>query len=199
MFLCFLWLTIWISIFSSACRTRCRTSNKPSPTMPSQKPIKQSHRAQRASPSRNQHPFCNALRRPTHIVVLQKRLNCSGSCTPLAYFLLLLTILRKKNKIELGLWKAWQVVENHLSGPAQNFVKDHGAELRDLINRCNDSILAHGFRPVDSADWQRVASWTRENFLPVLRDLARKAGLNKEPQQLPTTPPEFPKIAPSNP
>lgn len=105
----------------------------------------------------------------------------------------------RKNKIELGLWKAWQVVEYHLSGPAQNFVKDHGAELRDLINRRNDSILAHGFRPVDSADWQRVASWTRENFLPVLRDLAFKAGLNKEPQQLPTTPPEFPKIAPSNP
>lgn len=105
----------------------------------------------------------------------------------------------RDNKIELGLWKAWQVVEHHLPGPGQNFVKDHGAELRDLINLRNASILAHGFRSVTDSDWQRVCSWTQENFLPVLRDLARKAGLKKEPQQLPTNPPEFPNIAPSNP
>ncbi len=36
-------------------------------------PINESHHAQRASPSRNQHPFCNFLCRPTHVVRLQKR------------------------------------------------------------------------------------------------------------------------------
>lgn len=105
----------------------------------------------------------------------------------------------RDGKIELGLFKTWQVVEHHLPGPGQNFVKDHGAELHDLIYMRNASILAHGFRSVTDSDWQRVCSWTQENFLPVLRDLARKAGLKKEPHQLPTNPPEFPKIAPSNP
>ena len=52
--------------------------------MPSQNPINESHHAQRASPFRNQHPFCNPPCRPTHVVLLQKRLNCWGSCTPLA-------------------------------------------------------------------------------------------------------------------
>ena len=81
-----------------------RPSKKPSQPVPSPKPITESHHAQRVSPSRNQHPFCNPLGRPTHVVLLQKRfalclaprrmraafLNCSGSCTPLAYFFLLL-------------------------------------------------------------------------------------------------------------
>ena len=72
------------------------------------KAINESHHAQRASPFRNPHPFCNPLRRPAHVVQLQKRfalclaprrmraafLNCWGSCTPLAYFFLLL----KKSK-----------------------------------------------------------------------------------------------------
>ncbi len=50
-----------------------RPSEKPLPNMPSQKPINESHRAQRASPFRNQHPFCNPLCRLTHVVLLQKR------------------------------------------------------------------------------------------------------------------------------
>ena len=105
----------------------------------------------------------------------------------------------RDGKIRLGLWQAWQVVEHRLPEPCQNFVKDHGAELRDLINMRNDSILAHGFRSVTRSDWQRVYSWTQKNFLPFLRDLADQAGLKRarEPQQLPTTPPEFLKVAPS--
>ena len=97
----------------------------------------------------------------------------------------------RDGKIQIGLWQAWQVVEHKLPGPGQNFVKAHGAKLLDLINMRNDSILAHGFRSVTDKDWQRVCSWTQEKFLPVLRELARKAGLKKEkePQQLPTMPP----------
>ncbi len=50
-----------------------RPSENPSPTVPSQKSINESHRAQRASPFRNQHPFCNPLGRLAHVVLLQKR------------------------------------------------------------------------------------------------------------------------------
>ena len=57
-----------------------RPSEKPSPNVPSQKPINESHQAQRASPSRNPHPFCNLLCRLTHVVLLQKRF---ALCKPL--------------------------------------------------------------------------------------------------------------------
>ena len=50
-----------------------RPSEKPSPNMPSPKPIKQSHQAQRASPSRNPLLFCNPSCRLAHVVRLQKR------------------------------------------------------------------------------------------------------------------------------
>ena len=59
-----------------------RPSEKPSQPVPSQKSNKQSHQAQRVSPSRNQHPFCNPPCRLAHVVLLQKRLNCWSSCTP---------------------------------------------------------------------------------------------------------------------
>ena len=73
-----------------------RPSKKPSPTAPSQKSIKQSHRAQRVSPSRNQHPFCNPLCRLAHGVRLQKRFALCLAPRRMraaffAYFLLLLT------------------------------------------------------------------------------------------------------------
>ena len=96
----------------------------------------------------------------------------------------------RDGKIRIGLWQAWQVVDHRLSGPAQTFIAEHGRELRDLLDLRNHSILAHGFRPVGAADWNRVGSWTREYFLPVLRALAAEVGLKREPPQLPTALPE---------
>ena len=91
----------------------------------------------------------------------------------------------RDGKIRIGLWQAWQVVEHRLPGPAQVFIAGHGRELRDLLDLRNNSILAHGYRPVGAADWRRVDSWTKERFLPVLRALALDAGLKNEPSQLP--------------
>ncbi len=92
--------------------------------------------------------------------------------------------------IKLGLMNAWEVVKCHLSGPAKVFIDEHKNRLRDLLELRNNSILAHGFEPVKEADWQNLHSWTNESFLPVLRDLATKAGLKNEPEQLPTELPE---------
>ena len=96
----------------------------------------------------------------------------------------------RDGKIKLGLMNAWQVVGYHLSGPAQVFIAEHEKRLRGLLKRRNNSILAHGFEPVKEADWKDLHSWTNESFLPVLRDLATKAGLKNEPKQLPTELPE---------
>ena len=92
--------------------------------------------------------------------------------------------------IKLGLMNAWQTVNYHLSGPAKVFIDKHEKRLRGLLELRNNSILAHGFEPVKETDWQELRLWTKESFLPVLRDLATKAGLKNEPQQLPTELPE---------
>ena len=94
-------------------------------------------------------------------------------------------------RIRIGLWKAWQAIECHLSGPTQTFIIEHRSVLRDLLDIRNNSILAHGFRPISAGDWGQVRSFTEERFLPVLRELAREAGLKNEPRQLPTEPPEW--------
>ena len=100
------------------------------------------------------------------------------------------TIPSRDGKIKIGVWQTWQVVEQRLPGPAQAFIAEHGQVLRDLLDLRNNSILAHGFRPVGAADWKQVSAWTRERFMPVLRALATDAGLKSEPTQLPTELPE---------
>ncbi len=93
----------------------------------------------------------------------------------------------RDGKIKVGLWQAWQVVGCRLSGPARDFAAEHGPLLRSLLDVRNQSILAHGFRPVGADDWRRVHSFAEERFLPVLRELARAAGLGRAaPSQLPT-------------
>lgn len=101
-----------------------------------------------------------------------------------------LRVAPSDGKIKLGLMNAWQVVKYHLSGPARVFIDEHEDRLRGLLELRNNSILAHGFEPVKETDWQDLHSWTKKNFLPVLRALATEAGLRNDPQQLPTELPE---------
>ena len=95
----------------------------------------------------------------------------------------------RDGRIKIGLWSAWQVVGEHLQGPARELIADHGTELRDLLSIRNDSILAHGFRPVQRPEWERMGGWMQERFLPVLKHLAEESGLKKPLEQLPTEPP----------
>ena len=94
-------------------------------------------------------------------------------------------------KVKLGLWDAWQVAGNRIQGPACDLIANHGAELRDLLRIRNDSILAHGFNPVQKLSWERMRSWVQDRVLPVLDHHAREAGLKKALNQLPTEPPEM--------
>ena len=95
----------------------------------------------------------------------------------------------RDGKIKIGLWSAWQVVGERLQGPAQDLIARHGAELRDLLSIRNDSLLAHGFRPVRKSDWERMRSWMEDRFLPVLGSLTRESDLKNPPEQLPAEPP----------
>ena len=96
----------------------------------------------------------------------------------------------RDGRIKIGLWSAWQVVGEHLDGPARKLIAEHGKELRDLLSIRNDSILAHGFRPVQRPEWARMKGWMQDRFLLVLRHLAEESGLPKPPEQLPDIFPE---------
>ena len=99
-------------------------------------------------------------------------------------------------KIKLALWQAWQAAEHLLPGRIPAFVAAAANELRHLLAVRNNSILAHGYRPVGEEDWGRVRDWTKMHFLPVLCELATEAGLRSPPLQLPDEPPDVVRIAP---
>ena len=94
-------------------------------------------------------------------------------------------------KIKLGLHNTWQVLKACLGGPAQEFITRHEAALFDWILIRNLSILAHGYEPVSKENWQKVHAWMQNSFLPMLRELAKEAGLKREPEQLPVEPPDI--------
>lgn len=91
--------------------------------------------------------------------------------------------------IKVGLREAWQIAAHHLGEPVKGFFAANQSALFNLLQTRNDSILAHGFRPVQRADWECVREWTLASYLPLLDRLARQSGLRKPLQQLPNEPP----------
>lgn len=60
--------------------------------------------------------------------------------------------------------------------------------MRNHLKMRNESILAHGFRPITEQGWQGFHSWMAEAFVPMLRTQAAAAGLRMDPPQLPSEP-----------
>jgi CRISPR-associated protein (TIGR02710 family) len=61
--------------------------------------------------------------------------------------------------------------------------------LRDMLDLRNESILAHGERPLDEAAWQRFADFMAHWNSQVLHPLLKSAGIDADPPQLPKAPP----------
>lgn len=83
------------------------------------------------------------------------------------------------------LWQAWQVADHHLGDPVRTFVAESGGELRNLLKLRNDSILAHGDRPVAKQDWDRVRKWAEGSFLPCSTLSRRKRVSSRHPRSFP--------------
>ena len=96
-----------------------------------------------------------------------------------------------RRTVNVGLVDAWKVIAASCAGPCQEFASNEASKLRSHADQRNNSILAHGFRPVAEGDWSELASWTSDAFLPMLGKHAAKVGINKELAQLPTQPPVF--------
>ena len=100
--------------------------------------------------------------------------------------------------VELGLLKAWQVVEGRfdpdaagIEGVARRFIDDSHKKLLDLIRIRNNSRLAHGFDPVTRKNWEDVKSFTEQHVLCILREALKIVKLKRVPAQLPQSPPNF--------
>ena len=100
----------------------------------------------------------------------------------------------RDGKIKLGLHNAWLVLKAHGDGPAQDFIHREEAGLLDWVSIRNLSILAHGYEPVATENWDVVRAWMQNKFLPMLWELAQEVGLKRQPEQLPTQLPESVKI-----
>lgn len=94
----------------------------------------------------------------------------------------------REGKWQAGLFAAWKLIAHCLNGDSQVFAWEQQEKLRDHIQVRNQSILAHGYQPVDKAAWERLAGWARESFLPMLRAEAATAGVRLDPPQLPVNP-----------
>ena len=97
----------------------------------------------------------------------------------------------RSGRIQIGLYHAWQVVKEQSGGSIRDFIISHENKLRDMLDVRNKSILAHGFDSVSHETWQQIRDWTTESFLPLLDELAREAGLQRRPEQLPTEASDF--------
>ena len=102
------------------------------------------------------------------------------------------------DSVEIGLWKAWLVVKGRFNGDAKGvegaarkFMDHDDRRLLHLLQKRNNTLLAHGFNPVSEGDWKSVDSFTEESMLPVLEAAFREVKLKKKPQQLPASPPGF--------
>ncbi len=95
----------------------------------------------------------------------------------------------REGKIKIGLWDSWQVAFYKVGGLKEKLSEN---ELRNFLSIRNDSILAHGFKPVDRTDWDKMLDWMKREFLPMLHELIEEAGIsNNLPEQLPQ---QFPQL-----
>jgi len=89
---------------------------------------------------------------------------------------------------QAGLLAAWDLVAHHLDTDAARWARAERGRLQDHIKARNDSILAHGYRPVVRDDWERLADWMTASFIPMLAAEASRGGMRLTPPQLPQQP-----------
>lgn len=105
------------------------------------------------------------------------------------------TAERLTERNELSLIAAYSVLGNELgrTHPFYRLMKGPFGDgtvrtgLDGWIRVRNDSILAHGFRPIAAEDWGKIAKWCQHALVPWLEAETRKQGLTLP--QLPRKPP----------
>jgi len=91
----------------------------------------------------------------------------------------------RNGQLQAGLFDAWQLVKHKTSGAAAQFIKAEENRLLNHLKIRNGSILAHGFEPVKTVDWQIIQAWLEQQFIPMLLTETAKTGIKELPMQLP--------------
>lgn len=91
---------------------------------------------------------------------------------------------------QAGLSLAWALIERLLDGPPQAFAQAQLPAMRDRLQLRNQSILAHGFVPVDAQGWDSMHEWAQEQLLPLLSNELDQLRFRLDPAdlQLPVQP-----------
>lgn len=93
--------------------------------------------------------------------------------------------------IKVGLRDAWQLLAVHGNERTKTFALEHIKRMLTIMNIRNDSILAHGFKPISDTEWQSLIDWCESGFFGLLESEAKASGVKKLPQQLPNEPAIF--------
>lgn len=88
-------------------------------------------------------------------------------------------------KYQAGLYAAWTLIGKLTTGPAKGFVDSHLPALLGHVLTRNNSILAHGYSPIDQEAWSEFQAWTETNFMPMLLEETKSVRLRAMPPQLP--------------
>lgn len=91
----------------------------------------------------------------------------------------------RDDKIQAGLFDAWQLVKLKTTGPAARFITEQENTLLNYTKIRNASILAHGFTPIKHTAWQTIHGWLDTCFMPMLLEESAKVGIKQMPIQLP--------------
>jgi CRISPR-associated protein (TIGR02710 family) len=84
---------------------------------------------------------------------------------------------------QCGLRQAWLILERiDQRGLVKPFWAAHNKRLLDLLQARNGSLLAHGTRPVNAEDWQRLSQFTQTHVLGLLNAFAAAVKYKLAPQ-----------------
>lgn len=91
----------------------------------------------------------------------------------------------RDNQYQAGLFAAWQLIKFKTEGPAAVFIRAEEKALLNQIKSRNQSILAHGYEPVQQHNWQQLEGWLEAQFIPMLLAETKAVGIKDLPPQLP--------------
>lgn len=89
-------------------------------------------------------------------------------------------------KYQVGLFAAWDLLQAlQPDSPAGVFFFGQRKQFLNIVKIRNYSILAHGFDPVSTNDWEKIHCWIESAFLPMLKQEFARSRFKPLPRQLP--------------
>ena len=98
--------------------------------------------------------------------------------------------LNRDGKRQASLYNAWQLVQHYGDRESAKFARCYLDSMMTFMSIRNNSILAHGYTPVDSTQWFKLQDWMTDHLIPLLKTLAEHSSIgvkiDERKMQLPT-------------